>query len=193
MAKCFARTLSMSAMAAVGALVAGCSAPADTAANANNATVENAAPAAGSSTAASNAAPPALRDEGTIGGDGSDIALAALSPADVDGAKLTGELGCSFSNTSGDALLVAMGDVASAEPARGIVKVADYVEPVSAAGGFDAMVKGVTFAGKGKTIAIALTGKPKGSGESPPVAGTLTYDRADGARRTFVGEWTCGP
>lgn len=86
-----------------------------------------------------------------------------------------------------------MGDVASREPAQGIVKVGSNVERVTAPGGFDAMLKGVTFAGAGKTIRVDVTGSAIGGGESPPFPATLTYDRADGAQRTFAGRWVCGP
>jgi hypothetical protein len=129
----------------------------------------------------------------TVGGDGSEIALASLSAEDIDGAALTGELACSFSIGDAAPLLLAMGDVASKEPSRGVVKVGDSVEGVAAPGGFDAMLKGAQFAGAGKTIRIALTGPATGIGESPPAPATLTYDRADGARRSFTGQWQCGP
>lgn len=129
----------------------------------------------------------------TVGGDGSDIVLAPLSSADIDGATLTGELGCSFSIGDAAPLLVAMGDVASKEPSRGVVKVGDYVETVVAPGGFDGMLEGAQFTGAGKVIRIAVTGPATGSGESPPVPATLTYDRADGARRSLAGQWRCGP
>ena len=132
-------------------------------------------------------------ESATIGGDGSNIVLVQLSSADIDDAALTGELGCSFSIGNALPLLVAMGDVASKEPSRGVVKVGDYVEVVTAPGGFDAMLQGAQFSGAGKTIRIVLTGAATGSGESPPAPATLTYDRADGARRSFAGEWQCGP
>lgn len=128
----------------------------------------------------------------TQGGDGSQIILNALSAADMDSAKLGGELACSFSG--GDAtLLLARGNVGSSERSQGVVKVASSVEPISAPGGYDAMIKGVRFAGQGKTVTIAVTGKAQGGGESPAYPATLTYDRADGARRTLIGDWTCGP
>lgn len=129
----------------------------------------------------------------TVGGDGSDIVLAPLASADMEGAKLTGELGCSFSIGDAPPLLVAMGDVASKEPSRGVVKVGDHVEAVTAPGGFDAMLEGAQFSGAGKVIRIAVTGPAIGPGESPPAPATLTYDRADGARRSFGGQWRCGP
>lgn len=128
----------------------------------------------------------------TVGGDGSEITLSALSPADVEGAKLTGELGCSFT-ADDQPLLVAKGNVGGGDPARGVVKVGDYVEPVGAPGGFNAMVKGAKFSGQGKTVTIALTGPAIGGGESPPRPATLTYDRADGAKRVLDGRWNCGP
>ena len=129
----------------------------------------------------------------TVGGDGSEITLAPLSAQDIDGAALTGELGCSFSIGDAAPLLLAMGDVASKEPSRGVVKLGDSVEGVAASGGFDAMLKGAQFAGAGKTIRIALTGPATGTGESPPAPATLTYDRADGAKRSYTGQWQCGP
>ena len=73
------------------------------------------------------------------------------------------------------------------------VKVGDYVERVGAPGGFDGILRGATFAGRGKTVVIEVTGAPIGSGESPPNPATLTYQRADGASRVFNGLWTCGP
>ena len=129
----------------------------------------------------------------TVGGDGSEIALAPLSAEDIDGAALTGELACSFSIGDAAPLLLAMGDVALKEPSRGVVKLGDSVEGVAASGGFDAMLKGAQFAGAGKTIRIALTGPATGTGESPPAPATLTYDRADGARLSYTGQWQCGP
>ncbi len=152
------------------------------------------AEAAGAAPAAIPSAPPAQAAPGaTVGGDGSPIELAALSAAEIEAARLPGELGCSFQAPAGGPLLVAMGKVASREPAIGVVKVGSYVERVAAPGGFDAMLKGATFSGAGKTVRIDLTGPAIGGGESPPRPATLTYDRADGARRTFPGRWSCGP
>lgn len=128
----------------------------------------------------------------TIGGDGSPILLSALSPPDVEGARLAGELGCSFS-ADGKPLLVAKGDVGASGSTRGVVKVGDYVEPVGVRGGFNAMVKGASFSGQGKSVRIAIVGAAIGGGESPAYPATLTYDRADGARRVFDGRWNCGP
>ncbi|GAA5138475.1 hypothetical protein [Alloalcanivorax gelatiniphagus] len=129
----------------------------------------------------------------TTGGDGSAITLNALTEQDMRQAELPGELGCQFTTEDGQVLLIAMGNVASSEPARGVVKVAGYVEPVSAPGGFDGITDSPTFNGKGKTVQVQVTGKPTEGGESPPRPATLTYDRADGAQRTWPGQWRCGP
>lgn len=129
----------------------------------------------------------------TVGGDGSAITLTPLSSKEIETADLPGELGCGFSDASGKPLVIAMGDAASKGPASGIVKVGDYVEQIAAPGGFDAMVKGVTFTGAGKTVIIELAGSPIDNSESPPIPAKLTYQRADGAERTFTGTWTCGP
>ncbi|HST44824.1 MAG TPA: hypothetical protein VLK29_06335 [Luteimonas sp.] len=129
----------------------------------------------------------------TIGGDGSPIQLDALTAADVSGAALSGELACSFTGGDGAPLLQAMGIVASREPAQGVVKVAGHVEPVRTPGGFDAMTRDPVFTGQGKTIRIVQTGTALGGGESPARPATLTYQRADGASRTFAGRWQCGP
>ncbi len=150
----------------------------------------------------------------TRGGDGSQITLNALTEEDMRDSSLPGELGCSFTTADGEVLLIAMGNVASSDAAQGVVKVAGYVERVSAPGGFDGMTASPTFNGKGKTVHIKVTGEPTEGGESPPRPATLTYDRtgepteggespprpatltydrADGAQRDWQGEWRCGP
>jgi len=130
--------------------------------------------------------------EATAGGDGSEIVLGPLSPAEIQAAKLAGELACSF-ETAGAVMMTARGNAGSNERAQGIVKVGDYVEPVGAPGGYDAMARGTRFDGKGKTIRIAVSRAAQSGGESPPRFASLTYDRADGAQRTFKGYWVCGP
>jgi hypothetical protein len=129
----------------------------------------------------------------TVGGDGSSIELSALTASDLDENKLEGELACSFSTSAASPLVIARGDVASKDAAFGLVKVTGYVEHMAAPGGFDGMLKGAVFSGQGKTVTIALTGPATAGGESPPRPATLTYDRADGAKRVYPGLWTCGP
>ncbi len=130
----------------------------------------------------------------TVGGDGSVIQLSALTGSDINGAKLEGELACSFARLDGSALLHAAGNVGSSARAFGVVKVLDSVETISAPGGFNGMVKGATFAGRGKTVRITPSGAArKDGGESPPVPAILRYQRADGASWSYPGIWTCGP
>lgn len=167
----------------------------DDAASADNSIAEPARPdpVATPGPAPSAGEPPANATAATSGGDGSAIALAKLTPTDVQRANLSGELACSFGDGASGTLLLARGDVASKERAQGVVKIGDYVEPIGTPGGYDAMAKGTRFDGKGKTIRIAVTGAPRGGGESPGRPATLTYQRADGAERTLQGDWTCGP
>lgn len=127
------------------------------------------------------------------GGDGSEITLNALTEEDMSEASLPGELGCQFTTDDREVLLIAMGNVGSSDAAQGVVKVAGYVERVSAPGGFNGITESPTFSGKGKTVHIEVTGEPTEGGESPPRPATLTYDRADGAQRDWQGEWRCGP
>ncbi|MGJ4728312.1 hypothetical protein [Luteimonas sp. SDU101] len=128
----------------------------------------------------------------TAGGDGSAIQLDPLADRDLAQAGLTGELSCVFLHESG-ALLHAAGNVASDDPALGAVKVAGVVEHVRAPGGFDGILDGPDFTGRGLTIRIHVTGPAIGGGESPPRPANLTYLRADGASRNFDGHWQCGP
>ncbi|KPN17261.1 hypothetical protein AO715_04115 [Xanthomonas sp. Mitacek01] len=129
----------------------------------------------------------------TTGGDGSEIRLDVLTEADMTQAALAGELACSFTEAGAQPLLLAKGDVGSDSPAQGVVKVAGYVEPVRAPGGFNGMTRDPTFTGQGKTVRIEETGEAVGGGESPPRPATLTYLRADGASRSIQGQWQCGP
>ncbi|UNK42264.1 hypothetical protein MNO14_15170 [Luteimonas sp. S4-F44] len=130
---------------------------------------------------------------GTEGGDGSQIQLGPLSERDIADAALAGELACSFAEEGQAPLLFAKGVVGAAEPAQGVVKVSDVVEQVRAPGGFEGMNKNPTFTGRGTTIHIVETGTAPGGGESPPRPATLTYQRGDGASRSFEGMWQCGP
>ena len=154
-------------------------------------------PAVGSETRTPAATPepapaPTPAADQTVGGDGSQIQLSEVTFADMRANPTEGELGCGF-DAGGVSLLRAQGHVASKNAAQGLVKVTGYVERIAAPGGFDGLVNGATFTGQGKTIVIKITGPATGGGESPPYPATLTYQRADGASRVFVGTWTCGP
>ncbi len=171
-------------------LLAACSQPAE---NQPPAATQDETTAADKTAAAS---PPPIKpaDIPTKGGDGSPIELVDLGEADLSGAKLAGELGCSFvADATARPILTAKGNVASSDPARGIVKLGTTIETVSASGGFDAIARGTKFYGKGIDLRVALTGPATGGGESPPRPATLTADRADGAQRVYAGLWQCGP
>lgn len=187
--------------ALVGLLISGCQGQDPKGSGEGPTPATSAGPSAPDQPAASatGQAPPAERAPATtavagatVGGDGSSIELATLSSPDLEALTLAGELACAFS-VDGDTLLLAKGDVASNEPARGVVKPGGHVEAVAAPGGFDAMLRGARFQGAGKTIDIEPTGPAAGGGESPPSPATLTYHRADGATRVLIGQWQCGP
>ena len=123
----------------------------------------------------------------------SPIALQALAPDDVAAANLGGELACAFIDSTGASLLHGTGFVASDEPALGIAKIAGVVETLRAAGGYDGMLSGPAWSAPGMTLRVTVTGAAQGEGESPPRPATLTVLRADGATRSIVGQWQCGP
>jgi hypothetical protein len=173
---------------AIAFALAACSAPTD-----NDASTKA---AGGSGEAMVDTGPPAIKpaDEPTRGGDGTPIELAALGEADLAGARLDGELGCNFAaDAATPPILIAKGNVASQDPARGIVKVGDTIASIAVTGGYDAMVDGANFYSEGLQLRVALTGAAQGGGESPPRPATLTLNRADGARRVIAGLWQCGP
>jgi hypothetical protein len=155
---------------------------------------EVAGPPASAPEAPATPPPAAPEPDGqTVGGDGSAIDLQSLTSQDLAAETLSGELACNFASGDDRLLLVARGNVASDDPAFGVVKVSGYVERVAAPGGYDAMLDGGSFAGRGKTVVVEVTGPAQGGGESPPRPAALTYQRADGASRVFQGLWTCGP
>ena len=181
------RALFVPASAMVLALAA-CSSPSD-----NDASTKASDDSSG---AVADAGPPPIKPAGepTRGGDGTPIELAALGEADLTGARLNGELGCSFAaDAATPPILVAKGNVATQDPARGIVKVGDTIASIAVTGGYDAMVDGANFYSEGLQLRVALTGAAQGGGESPPRPATLTLNRADGARRVIAGLWQCGP
>ena len=198
--------LSAPSAVATAALLAACSQPADVPAERGEpsatpnlmveAPLETPTPAPVASPTpmpSPSASPSPLAAEGeTVGGDGSEIRLSPLRAADLAGAELQGELACSFAN-SRDPLLLAKGEVKSKERSQGLVKIGDYVERVGAPGGYDGMLRGASFGGRGTTVRIAVTGPATGGGESPGRPATLTFLRGDGASRTIRGTWTCGP
>jgi hypothetical protein len=154
------------------------------------------APAREFTTADTGKAKEVSDDSRTEGGDGSPIILSPLTAADIEGARLSGELGCSYEGDPSSVLLIAKGDVASSAGAQGVVKVGDYVEAIinREGGGFDALSDGADFVGKGKSIRIVVgQALPTPGGEAQTRKATLHYQRVDGASRRLSGLWTCGP
>lgn len=120
------------------------------------------------------------------------VALQPLSAEDIEAAKLSGELACSFGVNAQQIILLAHGNVASKDPAQGIVKVNGAVKKVTSPDGFDAMIKGARFRGNGAMIEVKVTGEATGSGESPARPATLTFASMEGATN-MQGQWICGP
>lgn len=129
----------------------------------------------------------------TIGGDGSEIMLAALKSADVS--ELQGELGCSFSAEDMDGnILIVKGFVQGEDVNFGRVRMGDDVEPVaSSSPGYDSMVDGAKFSSRGLTMTVTTMGEIETGNESSASEAELLVQRMDGAERTYTGTWTCGP
>lgn len=123
----------------------------------------------------------------------------ALLPDEVAQADLGGELGCSFTEGTRPApLLVATGMVDDPEGTAQAIGGGDgaplRLEAVER-GGFDAMLNGAEFAGKGFAYRVHLTGADAAGagGESPARPATLTVTAPWGKRAVLQGRWTCGP
>ena len=131
----------------------------------------------------------------TIGGDGSQIMLEGLVPAQVESVDLPGELACSFTDIDGAVLLLARADVLPDGTVRGVVNNHDHAELLGngRAGGFDDLADGITLSGKGLTLVLARGESVSTGDESTRHVATLKAQRADGAERTWTGALTCGP
>ncbi|WP_436828303.1 hypothetical protein [Sphingomonas sp. DT-207] len=185
---------------AVPLLLAACSDPAPTSAS-QNTTVTGPAPPLVENTAVpeAEATPEVQPTPGngsveTVGGDGSQIVLAPLDAGDSEG--LDGELGCSFAERKdAPSLLIARADVGKEARPFAAVRNAGVLERLAAtaAGGFGAMEKGLTFGGKGLTVRVTPEARVPTGDESVAQRATLLVQRADGAERRIAGLWTCGP
>ena len=131
----------------------------------------------------------------TRGGDGSQITLQPLTPGQLQGVDLPGELACSFSADTGATLLLARADVTPDGMVRGAVNNNGYVEALGngRAGGFNDLADGITLSGKGMTVVLARGAAQPTGNESTQHVATLTVQRADGAERAYDGLLTCGP
>lgn len=125
-----------------------------------------------------------------------------LTSADLDAARLTGELRCAFSaQAGGEPLLLAAADVA--DDARGEALVKPGNGPVrlamDRAGGFNAMRTGARFVGPGGLVANVVVSGDSPLPEEPSVATESPRYRAlmvlsQGGREVGVdGVWECGP
>ncbi|MDQ7730191.1 hypothetical protein [Halomonas sp. SpR8] len=121
----------------------------------------------------------------------SQYGLSALSEEDMRNTTLQGELGCSFTASNEDVLLIAKGYVGSSEPSEGVIKLDRELLQIKSPGGFDGMVRGTTFEGEDYTVLVTVTGDATVNGESPPYPGELTLKGAD--QSVIIGQWVCGP
>lgn len=138
---------------------------------------------------------PSIPQGPTIGGDGSQITLLALTADQLGSVELPGELACSFADGDLGTLLVARADVLPDGAVRGVVNHNGYVEMLGngRAGGFNDLLDGITLSGKGLTLLLERQAPQPTGDESTQHASTLTVQRADGAERTYHGTLTCGP
>lgn len=120
-------------------------------------------------------------------------APAPLTAHDIALADLPGELACGFADRSQNTLLYASGDVQADDDAVGLVKIGGSIEQVTARGGFNALVQGLTLVGSNGTVAVRILNGPTASGESPPRPATITLARPGEADVSIDGTWTCGP
>ena len=127
----------------------------------------------------------------------STSARPALLPEDIEGAALSGELGCSFNEgASGLPLLVAMADVRDEARAEGVLRIGLSTVRLRAeeTGGFNALIDGERFTSGDLTATVAVvSSEPLGEGESPPRAATLTLASDPLRAQRIEGRWTCGP
>jgi hypothetical protein len=129
----------------------------------------------------------------TTGGDGSQIVLVPLGADDTQG--LEGELGCSFAEQGGPALLIGRANAGKSARAAAVVRNGGVVERLAsmATGGFGAMEKGATFGGKALTVRVVAEAPLTTGNESSATSAQVIVQRADGAERRYQGLWTCGP
>lgn len=138
---------------------------------------------------------PANEASETIGGDGSDISLEPVTGTDIP--AIAGELGCSFTTMEGQTLLVAKADVGDEATPNAAVNNGGYGEALAStqAGGFGRLEQnGAKFSGRGLTVTLTTDGP---AGDSATEVTTrpaeMLVQRADGAERTYEGDWACGP
>ena len=122
---------------------------------------------------------------------------AALVAEDIEGAQLAGELGCSFAERGVRApLLVAAADVVDDAHPEGVLKLGTSALRLesTAAGGFNAMVRGASFTSGDLTAKVTVTSdEPLDDSEAPPLAAVLEMGSAALGMQRIEGTWACGP
>ena len=120
------------------------------------------------------------------------LALSPLVGEETRG-RLGGELGCSFA-IGRDVYVLAMGNVDPTATAEALVKRNGVVVqmPAAAAGGYDGLVEGETFADEGLSVEVRTNARNETGTEEVAYNATLTARDATG-ERAYEGTWTCGP
>ena len=121
----------------------------------------------------------------------------ALTAEDIEGARLVGELSCSFVERGVRApLLIASADVDDAAHPAGVLKLGSSTLRLesTAAGGFNAMVRGARFTSGDLSAKVTVTSDaPLDDSEAPPLAAVLELGSAALGTQRIDGEWSCGP
>ncbi|HEY6814193.1 MAG TPA: hypothetical protein VI168_01515 [Croceibacterium sp.] len=120
----------------------------------------------------------------------------ALTPEDIEGAGLAGELTCAFAQHGAEGpLLMASANVLDVARADGVLKLGPATLRLrgAATGGFNAMVQGARFtSGELEARVVVTSETPREGGESPPRPSRLEIASPAGAQK-IEGAWTCGP
>ncbi len=147
---------------------------------------------------ATTAAPPVYRPApATDRAQAINLAIQALTPADLEQAAIAGELACSFApGPGGEMLFLGRADVRPEAGAQGVVKLPEGIRVLAmdATGGFQAMNGAARFIGDGVSVEFALTGgqTPQGVAQSPAFPATMTVRSGDDAI-AVQGIFECGP
>jgi hypothetical protein len=141
-----------------------------------------------------------VQPAGGMANDEAATALSGLQPVSMAGADmLEGELRCSFQEVdTASPMLIAAADVDPDGRATAAINNdgADLQLYGEQLGGFSGLEEdGGTFAGEGMVIVVELGDATLDGSQTEQTsqAATMTVNRADGATRTFDGEWVCGP
>lgn len=136
----------------------------------------------------------------TNGAQAINLAIQELTPADIEQAKIAGELACSFApGQSGEMLFLGRADVRAEAGAQGVIKLPGGIRVLTmeGTGGLNAMNGAARFVGNDVSVEFALTGAPN-LAESPQVAegspafpATMTV-RSGASEIAVKGVFECG-